>query len=186
MNGADLQPFLKGEWIELRPLRADDWDALFAAASDPRIWAQHPNSNRYERDVFRKFFDEAIASGGALAAVDQSTRRIIGSSRFVWLDQDRGDLEIGWTFLERAYWGGRYNGEMKRLMLQHAFAFAERVLFVIGRNNTRSRRAIERIGAVILEDNERERMLARASLDAVIYEIRKPVAPSQFFDHVST
>jgi RimJ/RimL family protein N-acetyltransferase len=178
MNGVDLQPILKGELIELRPLRPDDWEALFAAASDPKIWEQHPHSNRYQVDVFRKFFEEALASGGALAAVDASTRRIIGSSRFVWLDQERGDLEIGWTFLERAYWGGRYNGEMKRLMLQHAFAFAERVLFVIGSNNTRSRRAVERIGATILEDAERERMLARASLDAVIYEIRKPVQAS--------
>lgn len=57
-------------------------------------------------------------------------------------------VEIGWTFLARAYWGGRYNGEMKRLMLRHAFAAVSRVIFVIGAGNIRSQRAIEKIGAV--------------------------------------
>jgi len=57
-------------------------------------------------------------------------------------------VEIGWTFLGRAYWGGRYNGEMKRLMLDHAFRSVNRVIFVIGPDNRRSQRAVEKLGAV--------------------------------------
>jgi RimJ/RimL family protein N-acetyltransferase len=56
----DLQPTLTGTLLELRPLRLDDFDALFAAASDPLIWEQHPESDRYERTVFQRYFDGAI------------------------------------------------------------------------------------------------------------------------------
>ena len=45
----DLQPLLKGNLIEVRPLTKEDFDALFAAASDPLIWKQHPENDRYKR-----------------------------------------------------------------------------------------------------------------------------------------
>ena len=144
----DLQPVLVGELVELRPMRADDFDALFRVAADPLIWAQHPESNRFQETTFRKFFDEGIRSGGALVAIDRATRHIIGSSRYHAYDAAGSVIEIGWTFLARAYWGGRYNGEMKRLMLEHAFRWVTRVRFVIGPDNYRSRRAVEKIGGV--------------------------------------
>jgi|ERR1044072_35840 RimJ/RimL family protein N-acetyltransferase len=144
----DLQPTLKSEMLELRPLLPDDFEALYAVASDPLIWEQHPNSDRYKPDVFRKFFDEALQSGGALIAVDRKLDRVIGSSRFHGYDLDRSQIEIGWTFLARSHWGGAYNGEMKRLMLSHAFKFVDNVIFIIGANNLRSQRAVEKIGGV--------------------------------------
>jgi len=144
----DAQPSLKGDLVELRPLRADDWDALYAVASDPLIWKQHPASDRYKEDVFRTFFREALDSGGALIALDAGDGRVIGSSRYYGYDAERSEVEIGWTFLARSHWGGRYNGEMKRLMLDHAFRFVERVVFLIGPRNYRSQRAVEKIGAV--------------------------------------
>jgi RimJ/RimL family protein N-acetyltransferase len=150
----DLQPVLKGELLELRPLRAVDFDDLFAVAADPLIWEQHPARDRYQEDVFRDFFGEALASGGALIATiatiatDARAGRVIGSSRFHAYDARRSEIEIGWTFLARAYWGGRFNGEMKRLMLEHAFRFVDRVVFLIGLQNFRSQRAIEKIGGV--------------------------------------
>ena len=147
----DLQPTLTGELIELRPLRVDDFDALFAAASDPLIWEQHPESERYKREVFQRFFDSAMDSRGAFAVVERKTGRIIGSSRYCNLKPDEGEVEIGWTFLERAFWGGGYNGEMKRLMLDHAFRFVARVVFVVGENNLRSQKALEKIGAKFLK-----------------------------------
>jgi len=146
----ELQPTLKGEMIELRPLRAADFDAVFAAASDPLIWEQHPQSDRYKRDVFQTFFDGAMKSGGAFAVVDRQTSRIIGSTRYCSLAADNSEVEIGWTFLERKYWGGKFNGEMKRLMLDHALKYVKRVVFVIGENNIRSRRAVEKIGGKFL------------------------------------
>lgn len=117
-------------------------------AADPLIWDQHPEPNRYQEATFRAFFEEALTSGGALVALDRANGRIIGSSRYHGYDAERSVIEIGWTFLARAYWGGRYNGEMKRLMLEHAFRLVKRVVFIIGPENRRSQRAVEKIGGV--------------------------------------
>jgi N-acetyltransferase len=144
----DLQPHLKGKLIELRPLTPKDWDALFAVASDPLIWEQHPESDRYKEDVFKVFFREALESGGAFVVVDKNTQRIIGSTRFYGYDPEKSEIEIGWTFLARKYWGGRYNREMKKLLLAHAFKFVESVVFYVGEKNIRSQRAMEKIGAI--------------------------------------
>lgn len=144
----DLQPVLKGALVELRPLRAEDYDGLFAVARDPLIWEQHPAKDRSTEHGFRTFFDEALQSGGALIALDAKDGRIIGSSRFHGYDAQRRELEIGWTFLARSHWGGRYNGEMKQLMLRHAFRFVDRVILFVGVHNYRSQRAVERIGGV--------------------------------------
>jgi RimJ/RimL family protein N-acetyltransferase len=144
----ELQPILKSEMLELRPLRAEDFDQLYAVASDLLIWEQHPNSDRYKLEVFRNFFDEALQSGGAFVALDRQDGRIIGSSRFHCYDLERSEIEIGWTFLARSHWGGVYNGEMKRLMLAHAFKFVENVIFLVDSNNLRSQRAVEKIGGV--------------------------------------
>src|SRR5216117_2419215 len=144
----DLQPHLKGELVELRPLAPDDWGGLFAVASDPLIWEQHPESDRYKEVVFKVFFREALESGGAFVVIDKNTQQIIGSTRFYGYDPEKSEIEIGWTFLARKYWGGLYNREMKRLMLTHAFKFVEKVVFFIGENNIRSQKATEKIGAV--------------------------------------
>jgi RimJ/RimL family protein N-acetyltransferase len=145
----DLQPELKGKLLSLRPLRPEDFHELYAVASDPLIWEQHPNSDRYQEEVFRKFFADALDSGGALMAIDSKDGRAIGSSRFHGYDPDKSEIEIGWTFLARSHWGGAYNGEMKQLMLQHAFQFVQNVIFVIGPQNLRSRKAVEKIGGVL-------------------------------------
>ena len=144
----DLQPHLKGDLIELRPLKPEDWDDLFAVASDALIWAQHPENDRYKEDVFKVFFKDALESGGAFVVIDTKTRQIIGSTRFHGYDPEKAEVEIGWTFLARKYWGGRYNREMKQLMLAHAFKFVENVIFFIGENNIRSQKATEKIGAI--------------------------------------
>ena len=143
----ELQPNLKGELIELRPLAPEDWDDLFAVASDPLIWEQHPESDRYKENVFKVFFREALECGGAFVVIDAQTQHIIGSTRFYGYDPDKSEIEIGWTFLARKYWGGGYNAEMKRLLLNHAFKFVESVVFFVGETNFRSQRAMEKIGA---------------------------------------
>jgi RimJ/RimL family protein N-acetyltransferase len=117
----DLQPTLRGELVEVRPLRAEDFDDLYAVASDPLIWEQHPVRDRYLEDVFKEFFRESLASGGALIVIDRRTGQVIGSSRFHGYDPERSEIEIGWTFLARSHWGGIYNKELKQLMLRHAF-----------------------------------------------------------------
>ena len=144
----DLQPVLKSPLVELRPLRAEDYRDLYAVASDPLIWEQHPVRDRYEEEVFGEFFRESLASGGALLAVESKSGAVIGSSRFHGYDAERREIEIGWTFLARPYWGGTYNKEMKRLMLAHAFQFVDSVIFLVGVTNFRSQKAVEKIGGV--------------------------------------
>jgi RimJ/RimL family protein N-acetyltransferase len=144
----DFQPTLKGELLDLRPLRPKDFHDLYAVASDPLIWEQHPIRDRYKDEVFRVFFREALDSGGALVAIDSKSGRVIGSSRFHGYDQQKSEIEIGWTFLARSHWGGIFNREMKQLMLRHAFGFVDSVIFVVGTQNLRSQRAVEKIGGV--------------------------------------
>jgi len=133
--------------VEVRPLRQEDLDALSAAARDPLIWEQHPD-DRWREDVFRDFFAEHLATGGALAVLDVRSGKVIGTSRYHDYDAARSEVEIGWTFIARDYWGGVYNGELKRLMLDHAFRFVDTVLFVVAPGNVRSQRAVEKLGAV--------------------------------------
>lgn len=166
----DLQPTLRGKLLELRPLRSDDWDALFAVAADPLIWEQHPDHLRYQEDVFREFFRLALESRSAFAVIDRRDGRIIGSSRYHGYDPAAREIEIGWSFLARSHWGGHYNGEMKALMLAHAFQFVDHVIFVIGPKNIRSQRAVERIGAVL--DGARD-VRGRESM---VYRISRPQA----------
>jgi N-acetyltransferase len=162
----DLQPTLRGTLAELRPLRADDADELYAVASDPLIWEQHPANDRYKEEVFRAFFREALDSRGALIVLDRKDGKIIGSSRFHGYDERASEVEIGWTFLARAYWGGRYNGEIKQLMLQHAFQFVKRVVFLIGPQNLRSQKAIEKLGGLRIGSR-----CDAAGRDSYLYEI---------------
>jgi RimJ/RimL family protein N-acetyltransferase len=151
----DLQPTLIGNLLELRPLTAADFEELFAAASDPLIWAQHPENDRYTREIFQHYFDGAIESKGAFAIIERKSGRMIGSSRYWNFDPASREIEIGWTFLEREFWGGLYNRELKALMLEHAFKFVDRVLFIVGENNLRSQKAVEKIGGRFLRNIER-------------------------------
>jgi RimJ/RimL family protein N-acetyltransferase len=144
----DLQPTLQGKLVTLRPLRPEDYPALYAVASDPLIWEQHPNQDRYQEPVFQEFFRGALESGGAFIVLEAKDGRVMGSSRYYGFDEKKSEVEIGWTFLARSHWGGKYNREMKHLMLRHAFRFVDRVVFVIGSGNLRSQRAVEKIGAV--------------------------------------
>jgi RimJ/RimL family protein N-acetyltransferase len=144
----DLQPILKGELLELRPLRAEDYHDLYVAAADPLIWEQHPIKDRYKEEVFELYFGDALESGGALIAIESKAGQVIGSSRFHGYDEVKSEIEIGWTFLARSHWGGIYNRQMKQLMLRHAFRFVNSVVFLVGPQNLRSQRAMEKIGGV--------------------------------------
>ena len=165
----DKQPTLHGQLLTMRPLREDDFEAIFAVASDPKIWEQHPAWDRYKEPVFRKFFEDALLSGGALLAVENATGEIVGSSRYHGYNEEASEIEIGWSFLARKCWGGTYNGEMKRLMLNHAHQFVDRVIFKVAPENYRSQKAMEKIGGVragIRKDD--------TGIESLVFEIRKP------------
>lgn len=168
----DRQPTLIGDRVLLRPSTVDDWPALFAVASDPLLWEVHPAHDRWREDVFRAYFDGGMASGGALTMIDRATGRVIGSSRFDNWKPHADEIEIGWTYLARSHWGGSYNAEIKALMLGHIHRFVGTVVFTVGEDNVRSRRAMEKIGGVLRPGFE-ERMMAGAMKRHVIYEIRR-------------
>jgi len=168
----ELQPHLVGDLLELRPLRQEDWEDLFAAGSDPLIWEQHPARNRYKEEHFKEYFRGALESGGAFVAVDRKTGKVVGSSRYCGYNPAKGEIEIGWTFLARSHWGGIYNSEMKRLMLSHAFQFVDSVLFVVGADNLRSQKAVEKIGGV--EIGRRHEESNGKVFEHVVFQIKKP------------
>lgn len=171
MMNPPMQPELADDLVTLRPLVAADWDALFAVASDPQVWAVHPAHDRWQEPVFRAYFEDALASQGAVTVRDTQTGIVIGGSRFDRDHAQDGEIEIGWTFLARSHWGGAYNRSMKRLMLVHAFAQGyDAAIFLIGETNVRSRRAMEKIGGVL---TDRRYTLTRGGQDVehVIYRI---------------
>lgn len=168
----DRQPVLHGDRLLLRPLAPADWDALYGVASDPLIWAVHPAHDRWQESVFRTFFDDALAKGGAIVVIDKESGAVVGSSRWQEYDAEKSIVEIGWTFLARSHWGGSYNRELKHLMLAHAFRWVETVEFLVGEGNLRSRGAMEKIGGRLVEHPVFRREVVVQS-PHVIYEITR-------------
>jgi len=171
MSQPDFQPTLTGPTVIVRPVMAVDWAELFAAGSDPEIWKVHPRSNRYTEPEFRSYFDSAVASKMAFVFVDRASGRLIGSSRYYGYEAALSEIEIGWTFIVREFWGGATNREVKRLMLDHAFGFVDTVIFWVGEQNWRSQGAMKKIGGV-----KRDGLFTRELSGAaryVIFEIGK-------------
>ena len=152
----EFQPTLVGQSITLAPLHLGHFENLYAAAADPLIWKQHPEPNRYQRQFFEQgFFAGALASGSAFVVTDKATGALVGSTRYYEWNPVLKEVAIGYTFLARSHWGGITNREMKQLLLDHAFRWARVVWFHIGLNNWRSRRAVEKIGAVMSHEEAR-------------------------------
>lgn len=146
----ELQPSIENPWVRLEPLAAGDFEALYSVASDPLIWEQHPNKNRYQREAFATYFRGAIESQGALRVMDNTTGALIGCSRYYEWDAAARSVAIGYTFIARSHWGGRFNRALKTLMLEHAFQCVDRVIFHVGAGNLRSRKAMEKLGGVLI------------------------------------
>ena len=145
-----IQPILENETIKLHPLQEKDFERLYAVASDPLVWEQHPNKNRYEREVFQNFFEGALLSQGAFLILDKATYEVMGSTRFYDYDEKKNSIFIGYTFYGRKFWGGKYNPQVKKLMLDYIFQFVEVVKFHVGAENWRSRKAMEKLGATLV------------------------------------
>lgn len=167
-----LQPTLQNETIKIQPLQQSDFETLYAIASDPLIWEQHPSWDRYKRDVFEKFFALAMESGGAFLVLDNKTGEAIGSSRYYDLIPEKNSVVIGYTFLARKYWGSTYNHPLKKLMLDYAFRFVDHVIFHIGPSNIRSQTAIGKIGAKRISEAEIP-LYGESKEDSVVHVVSK-------------
>lgn len=163
----NLQPTLSGKTIKIRPLLVSDFSSLYSVAKDPLIWEQHPQKNRYEEAVFKKYLESAMDSKGAVVIEDILSQQIIGASRFYEYNSELKRVTIGYTFLDRKYWGGIYNQELKDLMINYAFQHVYQVIFEIGSQNFRSRKAIEKIGAQLMSEQN------AADSSKITYEIKK-------------
>ncbi len=142
-----LQPHLSNDHIRLEPLTPDDFERLYAVASDPDVWAMHPNKNRFRREVFLNFFAGAIESGGAFLVCDQHTKEVLGSTRFYDYNKDDRSIFIGYTFYGTKSWGKNINYQAKKLMLDYIFTFVDKVIFHVGKDNIRSVKAMRKLGA---------------------------------------
>ncbi len=169
----DTQPHLEGATVRVRPMQTDDFDALYAVASDPELWALHPIWNRYQLPVFQQLFEESIASAGALVVVEKASGSIIGSSRYFVPEANAQRIEIGWSYLTRSHWGGGTNAEVKSLLLRHAFQNVDTVYFRVGAENWRSRRAMEKIGGLLTDAIEDIQLPDGRRVIHVIFEISK-------------
>jgi len=151
----NLQPdHLANNQIVLKPLEANDFEKLFAVASDPLIWEQHPDSLRYTRPIFEKYFQSAVESHSAFLIYDNVSKALMGSTRYYDYKPEQSSVAIGYTFISRAFWGNTYNKSLKKLMIDYAFEHVDNVVFHVGTNNIRSRKAVEKLGAQLLSDIE--------------------------------
>lgn len=142
-----IQPILENDYVKLIPLQENDFEQLFSVASDPLVWEQHPNKDRYKRDVFKRFFEGAIESGGAFKIIEKNTGEIAGSTRFYNYNAADNSIFIGYTFYARKFWGSKMNPQVKKLMLDYIFQFVDKVNFHVGKDNLRSQKAMEKLGA---------------------------------------
>lgn len=143
----NLQPILENGNIKLLSLKSDDFERLFAVASDPKIWEQHPNADRYKREVFKTFFEGALESSGAFLIIDKESGEVAGSSRYYNFDKSDDSIFIGYTFYGTKFWGSKLNSQVKKLMLDYIFEYVDLVKFHVGKKNYRSQKAMEKLGA---------------------------------------
>ncbi|WP_432670648.1 GNAT family N-acetyltransferase [Flavobacterium sp. SM2513] len=148
----NLQPTLENENTLLLPLHSADFEALYSTASDPTMWEQHPNKNRWQKQEFQNFFQGALESKGAFKIVDKATNSVIGSTRFYDYDPQENQILIGYTFYNTHSWGKGINAAVKKVMLNYIFQYVSKVIFYVGSTNLRSqiamnRQGIEKIGA---------------------------------------
>lgn len=167
-----VQTLLENEKYQLIPLQQGDFESLYEVASDPRVWEQHPNKDRYQRKVFENFFKGAIESRGAFKIVEKATGEMLGSTRFYDYDEENNSIFIGYTFYGTKSWGKKINPQIKKLMLDYIFQFVETVYFHVGKDNMRSRTAMERLGAENLGEHE-VAYFGEPSRINILYQIQK-------------
>ncbi|HCA06286.1 GNAT family N-acetyltransferase [Chryseobacterium sp.] len=167
-----IQPVLDSELYQLIPLQQGDFESVYEVASDPRVWEQHPNKNRYQREVFESFFKGAMESEGAFKIIEKSSGDVLGSTRFYNYDEADNHIFIGYTFYGTKSWGKGINPKVKKMMLDYIFQFVDKVHFHIGKENIRSQTALERIGGQKIGEEE-VAYFAEPTRTNFVYEIKK-------------
>lgn len=167
-----VQPVLESEEFQLIPLQQGDFESLYEVASDPKVWEQHPNKDRYQREVFENFFRGAMESKGAFKIVEKATGDVLGSSRYYNFDENDNHIFIGYTFYGTKSWGKGINPKVKKLMLDYILQYVDKVHFHIGKENFRSQKALEKLGGIKIAEEE-VAYFAEPTRTNFVYEIKK-------------
>lgn len=167
-----VQPVLENEEFQLIPLQQGDFESLYEVASDPEVWEQHPNKDRYQREVFENFFRGAIESKGAFKIIEKATGDVLGSSRYYNFDENDNHIFIGYTFYGTKSWGKGVNPKVKKMMLDYIFQYVDKVHFHIGKENFRSQKALEKLGGIKIAEEE-VAYFAEPTRTNFVYEIKK-------------
>ena len=167
-----IQPTLENENIKLITLQESDFERLFVVASDREVWAMHPNKERYKRQVFQNFFTGALQSKGAFLIIDKNSDEVLGSTRFYDFNEKDKSIFIGYTFYGIKSWGKNINSSVKKMMLDYIFDFVDKVVFHVGADNIRSVKAMNKLGAENLGEEE-VAYFGEASKMNVVFQIKK-------------
>ena len=146
----DIKDKLENKNFILKLLNNNDFDLLYNIGKNKKILEQHPENDRWKKEKFNIFFNKGIENKFGLYGIyDKSKNTIIGSTRYYSYSKKKKSIKIGFTFLTPEYWSSDTNLQIKTLMLGYAFKYVENIYFDIGKNNIRSRKAIEKIGATL-------------------------------------
>ena len=144
---------LTGDFVRLEPLTSDHLDALCTVGLDSALWRWSPRKPILTRDAMAAYVDEALAEQAAgrsvpFATVHRASNQVVGCTRFGNIVPAHKRVEIGWTWVARAWQRTAVNTEAKLLMLTHAFETwaCNRVELKTDTLNTRSRNAMKRLG----------------------------------------
>ena len=146
---------LEGSVVRLEPLRREHrdlfWEAAKDALEDIFRWIPYrmQTPEDFEAWVEKSHDEQQRGESIVFATVDRSSRRVIGSTRFMNIDRVNRRVEIGSTWIASAWQRTAVNTEAKYLMLRHAFEVwgCFRVELKTDALNLKSRNAILRIGA---------------------------------------
>ena len=140
--------------ISLLQIKKENFEGLYLVASDPIIWEQHPENDRWKKEKFNIFFKSALKNElGCFSIFDNSHNKFFGSTRFYSYDENDKAVRIGYTYIAPEYWGTTTNNSIKKMMLDYIFKYLDKVYFDIGEQNLRSRKATEKLGAKLFLDD---------------------------------
>ena len=144
---------LKGNIVHLAPLEKEHFEELYLAASDKKLWEFVPLDCSV-LETFNQAYSFALTEREKgnqypFVIIENSSNKIIGSTRLFDLFPDDKKLEIGWTWIESQFWGTKVNFECKLLLLKFCFEELKvrRVQIKTDERNIRSQKAIKKIGA---------------------------------------
>lgn len=178
---------LTGEKVILQPLTEDYFQKLTEASSEDIIWTYMPvkgsNPEMLLGALTEALHKRDLAEQYPFVVIEKASGRVMGSTRFLQLNETHRSLEIGYTWYQTEYWGKGFNEECKYLLLQYSFEILKtiRVQIITSDKNVRSKRAIERIGGIpegvlrniILRNGEKKSIAYYSILEEEWPEVKK-------------